>query len=46
MCKVLQMSSMELVLSLYNACAIATFLGVSRDVAFGLPPFRPLALAA
>ena len=40
---VLQISSIEFSLLRYKSCTICTFFGVS---AFGLPPFRPLALAA
>jgi hypothetical protein len=40
---VLQISAIEFCLLLYSSCVIATFLPVS---ALGLPPSRPLALAA
>src|SRR5437667_5206972 len=44
--RVLQISLIALRLSLQSACAMATFFGVFKDSAFGLPPNRPLALAA
>ena len=46
MFSVLQISSMVLFLSSYKDCAIATFFGVLRVLALGLPPVRPLARAA
>src|SRR5205814_10278977 len=44
--RVLQISSMVLALLPYSDRANATFFGVLRLCAFGLPPKRPLALAA